>query len=151
MPCPHDHRQCATNWHRAFCHDRFPAPNRNHLAHHRRRSFSLLQNRPRPKNSSHSTSQPKHRHNRPTRNSPRHRSKHRQINRRFPQSQRPIPTRRRPPRDQRNLQIKTRKAAPLRHCRTYSTQKASRQLSPGLPIKGFLFTQFSESHVTING
>ena len=23
MPSPHDHRQCATNWHRAFCHDVF--------------------------------------------------------------------------------------------------------------------------------
>jgi hypothetical protein len=144
MPCPNDHRQCAVNRLRAFCHDCFPAANRNHLAHYRYRSFSLLQHRPRSKNFARPSNQPKHRHNRPTRNSPRHRSKHRQIHCRFPQSQRPLPTHRRPPRDQRNFQIKTRKAAPLRHGRTSSTQPAS-----GQPASGFLFTQFSESHVSI--
>ena len=115
----------------------------------RRLVLSLPRPRPRPKNSPHSTRQPQHRHNRPTRNPPRHRPKHREIHRRFPKSQRPIPTRRRPARHQRNLQIKTRKAAPVRHSRTSTTQPALRQLSTRPSSHGFRFTQFSESHVTI--
>jgi len=107
-------------------------------------SLSLINLRLGAKNSARTTSQSEHRHNRPTRNSPRHRPQHRQIHRRFSKSKRPLPACGRPARDQRNFQIKIRKAPPLRHKEANSTQPASRK-----PTSESLFTQFSESRVTI--
>ena len=104
--------------------------------------LSLINPRLGAKNSARTTGQSEYRHNRPTRNSPRH--QHRQIHRRFSKSKRPLPACGRPARDQRNFQIKIRKAPPLRHKEANSTQPASRK-----PTSESLFTQFSESRVTI--